>query len=862
RPVPPGVPGELYIGGVQVARGYLNRPSLTAERFVPDPFAADAGARLYRTGDKARWRADGTLEYMGRLDDQVKVRGFRIELGEIETAIASAVGVRECAAIVREDVPGEKRIVAYVVGDADGDALRAHLRQRLPEYMVPSAFVPLDALPLSPNGKLARRALPAPAFDAAGEAYVAPRTAAEEVLAGIWAEVLRVERVGIRDRFFELGGHSLLATRVVARVREVFGIELPLRAVFEGPTVAELAERVEEIRRAGVPPLPAIVPVDRSGPLPLSFGQERLWFVDRLEGGSAFYHITSAHRLTGPLDAEALRRAFAIVVDRHESLRTSFREVDGGTVQVVAPFAGYDLPVDDLSALDAVARGALVLRAAADEAQRPFDLTAGPLFRARLLRLSDDEHVLLTCLHHIVSDGWSMDVLFQELTVLCAAEVDGTPSPLPPLPVQYADFAAWQRAQLRGETLDRHLAWWRDQLAGAPALLELPTDRPRPAVQTYGGAREPVRLPDALVRRLEALGRREGATLYMVLLGAFQVLLGRYAGTEDVVVGSPVAGRTRAEVEGLIGFFVNTLMMRTDLGGDPPFREVLHRVRDTTLGAYEHDDVPFEKLVAELQPERSMSHAPLAQVMFTLRTVDGGGGGLRGVGPEVRVGLCLERGIDMVAAILGVLKAGAAYVPLDPELPPERLAYMVRQSGMALLLAQEHLLPELPELAVPVHALEQDWSEARGGPPLELHSLNLAYCIFTSGSTGRPKGVGNSHAGLLNRLLWMQAAYGLTAADRVLQKTPFGFDVSVWEFFWPLLTGATLVVARPDGHRDPAYLAGLIRRERISTIHFVPSMLRAFLAEPAAAGLPLRRVICSGEALPGDLAARFGAVLP
>jgi amino acid adenylation domain-containing protein len=658
KPVPVGVPGELYVGGGGVARGYLNRPELTAQRFIDNPFGA---GRLYRTGDRVRWLADGTLDYMGRLDEQVKIRGFRIELGEIEARLLDAGGVREAAVVVREDVPGDRRIVAYLVGDAGAEALRTHLRQRLPEYMVPSAFVTMDVLPLTPNGKLDRRALPAPEY-AAGDRYVEPRTPVEEVLAEIWGEVLHLDRVGVEESFFELGGHSLLVMRAVSRIREIFGVELPLRAFFDQGTVAGLAallstdprfarstaqlvarmmgmdeEDADDASSApmsqeDLPAPSAVVPVDRSAPLPLSFGQERLWFVHRLEGGSTFYHIPSGHRLKGPLHVAALERAFAEIVRRHEVLRTRFDEVGGVAVQVVAPFSGFTLSLDDVSGLDPASRELAVRRHAADEAERPFDLRAGGLFRARLLRLAGDEHVLLICMHHIVSDGWSMDILFGELVALYGAFVEGAPSPLPELAVQYADFAAWQRAHLQGAVLDGQVAWWKEQLAGAPGLLELPTDHPRPAVQAYGGARESLELPDDLVAALTALGRREGATLFMVLLGAFQVLLGKYAGTDDVVVGSPIAGRTRGETEPLIGFFVNTLVLRTDLGGDPGFRALLRRVRDTTLAAYEHEHVPFEKLVAELQPERSLSHSPLAQVMFSLRTLDGdGGGALRGL---------------------------------------------------------------------------------------------------------------------------------------------------------------------------------------------------------------------------------------
>ncbi|HEU4559961.1 MAG TPA: amino acid adenylation domain-containing protein, partial [Longimicrobium sp.] len=631
EPVPVGVPGELYVGGVGVTRGYLGRPGLTAERFVPDPFSTEGGARLYRTGDRVRWSARGELDFLGRVDEQVKVRGFRIEPGEIEGVLRRAEGVADCAVVARDDIPGEKRLVAYVVGDVEAGVLREHLLRELPEYMVPSAFVFLETLPLTPNGKLDRKALPAPEYAAGTDRYVAPRTPVEEVLAEIWAETLRLERVGVEESFFELGGHSLLATRVVSRVRELLAVELPLRALFEGPTVAEVARRVEDERRSGLPVLPPVVPTERTGALPLSFAQERLWFIDRLEPGSAIYNLPAALRLTGALDDAALERSLGEIVRRHEALRTTFSEADGSPVQVIAPFGGFALPVEDLSALSEADRESAVRRRAGEEARRPFDISAGPLFRAALLRLGQEEHVLLLSMHHIVSDGWSMGVVLRELSALYAAYLEGRESPLPALPVQYADYAVWQREQLAGEVLDRQLAYWKENLADAPALLELPTDHPRPPVQTYRGASVPVELSLELLERVQALGRSEGATLYMTLLGAFQVLLGKYAGSDDVVVGSPIAGRTRAEVEELIGFFVNTLVLRTDLSGDPSFREVLGRVREATLGAYEHQEVPFEKLVAELQPERSLSHSPFFQVAFTLEDAGGGGGGLPGL---------------------------------------------------------------------------------------------------------------------------------------------------------------------------------------------------------------------------------------
>ncbi|HEU4561131.1 MAG TPA: amino acid adenylation domain-containing protein, partial [Longimicrobium sp.] len=636
RLLPGGIPGELCVGGVQVARGYLGRPGLTADRFVPDPFGGEAGARLYRTGDRVRWRADGRLEYLGRLDQQVKIRGVRVEPGEVESALLAHVAVREARVVAREDA-GEKRLVAYVVGGAEAEELRAHLRKSVPEHMVPAAFVFLDALPLTPNGKLDRKALPAPDYGTAADRYVAPRTPAEEVLAGIWAGVLRLERVGVTESFFELGGHSLLATRVVSRIREVFGVEVPLRALFERPTVAELAKTVEDERRRGLPVLPPVVPAERTGALPLSFAQERLWFLDRLAPDSPFYNVPAVWRLGGALDRAALERSLGEIVRRHEALRTTFAEVDGSPVQVIAPFDGFTLPVEDLSELGEADREAVVRRRAGEEARQPFDLAAGPLFRAGLLRLGKEDHVLLLSMHHIVSDGWSTGVLFRELSALYAAYREGGESPLPELAVQYADYAVWQREQLAGEALERQLAYWRERLAGAPELLELPTDRPRPAVQTYRGEMVPVELSLELLERLQRLGRSEGATLFMTLLGAFQVLLSMYSGSEDVVVGSPIAGRTRGEVEELIGFFVNTLVLRTDLSGDPSFREALRRAREVTLGAYEHQEVPFERLVAELQPGRSLSYSPLFQVMLVLpeeeRSADAAGSlELRGVG--------------------------------------------------------------------------------------------------------------------------------------------------------------------------------------------------------------------------------------
>ncbi|HEU0299474.1 MAG TPA: amino acid adenylation domain-containing protein, partial [Longimicrobium sp.] len=627
-PAPLGVPGELLIGGAGVARGYLNRPGLTAERFVPDPFGA-AGCRLYRTGDRVRRRADGALEFLGRVDFQVKLRGFRIELGEIEAALRAHPRVGGAAVALREDV-GDARLVAYVVaGDADappaGPELRAFLRERLPEYMVPPAFVALDALPLTPSGKVDRRALPAPGAQAAEQAFTPPRTPREQALAAVWREVLRLERVGLDDDFFELGGHSLLATQVLSRVRRELGVELPLRAFFEAPTVRALAERLGGA--AAAEELPPLVRVERGGPVPLSFAQERMWFLQRMSPGAGTYNMAEALALEGPLDAEALRRALEALVARHEVLRTRYAEVEGQPVQDVLPPPPFALPVET------VAEDEVRARMEAD-ARAPFDLRDGLPIRARLLRIAPERHVLLLNVHHIAADGWSWGVMMRELTLLYRAFARGGAAPLAPLPVQYADYALWQRALPGGEAVRRERAFWRQRLEGAPALLELPYDRPRPAEADERGAAHEFVIAPEVARAARELARREGATLYMVLLAAWNAVLHRWSGQEDIVVGSPVAGRALPEVEGLVGLFVNSLAMRTDLSGDPAFRTLLARVRESTLQAYAHQEVPFEELVQEMGVARSLSHAPVFQVMFGLLNAPDGELSLEGL--EVR----------------------------------------------------------------------------------------------------------------------------------------------------------------------------------------------------------------------------------
>ncbi|HYW09772.1 MAG TPA: amino acid adenylation domain-containing protein, partial [Longimicrobium sp.] len=620
EPAPVGVAGELYVGGAGLARGYLGRAGLTGERFVPDPFGA-AGGRLYRTGDVARWNGAGAVEFVGRVDEQVKVRGFRVEPGEVEAVLREHAGVRDCVVLARGEAGGTRRLVAYTAhgGEAVGAGrLREYLRERLPEYMVPGVVVEMAALPLNANGKVDRGALPEGVEEAVG-GEAGEGSPVEGVVAGVWAEVLGVGEVERGAGFFAQGGHSLLAVRVGARVREVLGVEVPLRALFEAGTLAEYAGRVEALRRsAGAGgELPPVEAVDRTGEIPLSFAQERLWLLDRIQPGGA-YNVPVALRLSGVLDVAALREALGEIVRRHESLRTVFRVgADGRPVQVIRPVAPLDLRVEPVPGASAAERDAEALRVAAEAAETPFDLERGPLFRARLLGLEPGHHVLLLTLHHAVSDGWSIDVLLGEASTLYHAFTRGAPSPLPDLPVQYADYAIWQRRHMDEASLEPRLAYWRARLAGAPERLELPTDHARPAVRSQRGARERLELPGELRDAVRALARRHGATPNMALLAAWALLLGRYSGQDDVVVGSPIAGRGRAETAPLVGFFVNVLALRLDLSGDPTFAELLARVRGVTLDAYEHGDLPFERVVEELRPERSLSLTPLFQVAFS-----------------------------------------------------------------------------------------------------------------------------------------------------------------------------------------------------------------------------------------------------
>jgi len=619
--LPCGAVGELHIGGEGLARGYRDLPALTADKFIPDPFSTEPGARLYKTGDLVRLQADGGIEYLGRLDNQVKLRGFRIELGEIEAVLSEHEAVRECVVLAREETPSDKRLVAYVVGATSAtislDELREFITAKLPSYMVPAEWAVLDEMPLMPNGKVDRRALLViEPSSRRTESYVAPRTPVEEVLASIWADVLSTELVGVRDNFFELGGHSLLATQVAARAREAFNIEVPVTYLFEQPSLEGFAALIDEAVTAGrglqAPPIES---VSRDSELPLSFAQERLWFLYQLEPDSAAYHMMTVLRLGGELDREALERSLSEVVMRHEVLRTRFEIVEGQPVVVIDDPAPFKLAVTDLRHLGADEREEAARRLAATEQETQFDLAHGPLLRVRLLQLADDEQVLLVTLHHIIADGWSIDILSRELVALYTAFAAGEPSPLAEPRLQYVDFAAWQRQLLRGEALETQVSYWRRQLGDNPPALQLPADRAPSDLPSYRGANQNAVISEDVTQALRALSQREGATLFMTVLVAFKLLLSRLSGQEDVIVGTPIAGRSRTETEGLMGLFLNTLVLRTDMSGNPTFQELLRRGREVSLGAYAHQDVPFEKLVEELQPDRDLTRNPFFDVM-------------------------------------------------------------------------------------------------------------------------------------------------------------------------------------------------------------------------------------------------------
>ncbi|MEH1781195.1 MAG: amino acid adenylation domain-containing protein [Nostoc sp.] len=1004
QPVPPGEKGELLVGGWGLARGYLNRPELTAEKFISNPFKENSQERLYRTGDIVRYLSDGIIEIFSRIDHQVKIRGFRIELLEIEDKLTQHPDVKQVVVIAREDVAGDKRLVAYVVLNSRQELesksiteLRYFLKQQLPDYMIPSHFVVLESLPLNSNGKVDRKALPQPEIRSLDLFnFVAPRTSIEEMLADIWAKTLGVDEVGIYDNFFELGGHSLLAAQIINQVRVSLGVELPFARLLEFPTVAGLAKVVGEALQKEQPAQGiSLQPISRNQTIPLSFSQEQLWFLAQLSPDTPVYNEPCTIYLKGAIDVDSLEKALNEIIKRHESLRSRFIEIDGQPVMVIDPPFTFNLAVVDLKDIPEDQRDAEALRLAKIEAQQPFYLTCGHLLRATLMQLACEDYKLFLTFHHIIIDGVSLsNILLPELAALYQAFSTKQPSPLAELPIQYADFAVWQRQWLTQEILKSQLDFWKQQLADLP-VLQLPLDRPRSTKQTFQGATQYFTLSKDLTQALKTLSQQEGVTLYMTLLAAFKTLLYRYTGQDDIVVGTVSARRNQSEIERLIGYFLNTLVLRTDLSGSPSFRQMLERVRSVTLKAYAHEDLPYQKLVETLQPERNLSQNPLFQVAFVLdppvpslnvdwtmslldiqtdtakfdltleihsrpegiigrlehntdlfdaSTISRMIGHLQtilsgivanpqqpiselpllteqerhqllaewncntteypqnkcihqlfeaqveqnpeaiavvfenqqltyrelncranqlahhlqslGVKPEILVGICVERSLEMVIGMLGILKAGSAYVPLDPTYPGERLAFMLENAQAQVLLTQQQLIESLPLHQASSICLDTDWEviaqQSEENPASFVTPDNLAYVIYTSGSTGKPKGVAMSHRSLSNLIHWQVENSTLSREARTLLFSPVSFDVSFQEIFSTWCSGGTLVLISDEARRDPLQLWRFLTFEAIARI-FLPFVALQQLAEVADTQetfpISLHEVITAGEQL-------------
>ncbi|GAA3507035.1 amino acid adenylation domain-containing protein [Streptomyces showdoensis] len=983
RPVPAGVIGELYAAGAGLARGYDGRAGLSAERFVADPFGAP-GTRMYRTGDLARWRSDGTLEFAGRVDTQVKIRGFRVEPGEVESVLVRHPHVAQAHVHAREDRPGDKRLVGYLVPavpSPDLAGIRAAAASVLPPYMVPAALVTLDQLPLTPNGKIDRRLLPEPEKAAADADHVAPRDDRERALCALFAEVLQVPRVGVHDGFFALGGHSLLAIRLVNRIRTTLGADLGVAALFQAPTVAELAGRLAE--PGGTARIPAVA---RTDAMPLSYQQEGLWFLHQLDPASPVYNVPLALRLRGPLDPDRLSRALGTLVGRHESLRTRFVTVDGVPVQVADPAPeSWPLPVTAVHP-DAVPE------ALAEAATRPFDLAADRLLRTELLRLGPAEHVLVLCTHHVIADGWSAGVLLDELAALYT-DPDRT---LPALDIQPADHAVWQRARLAEDALDKQLGYWREQLHALPRL-DFPTDRPRGTGAGHPGATAELHLHDGLGASLRRLADTERGSLLSVLTAGFLVVLSRHTGQDDIGIGTVLYGRNRPELEPLVGYFANTVVLRADVAGNPAFRELVHRCELAVRGATEHQDLPFTTLVEELRPAREPGRNPLFQISLTLHaderaaagpafgpvtveplpvagrvarfdlalhaTVTADGGlrlqaeyatdlldadrvtrllehlgrvltraaaepdatvaafvlpgpeeaallrgwsaarrevpadaslwdlfaeqvrlrpdtvavvagdtrttyrelarraerlaarlAARGVGRGSLVGLCAHRDTDLVVGILGILRAGAAYVPLDPDHPAQRRSYMADDAGLSVVVTQRGL--DVPGTAL---LLDEDTDGDLPVPDATATAADLAYLIYTSGSTGAPKAVTVPHGQVVRLLRATQDWYRFDERDVWTLFHSFAFDFSVWELWGALAHGGRLVVVPHWQTRSPEDFQRLLAREEVTVLNQTPAAFRQLVAahEERPEELSLRYVIFGGDALDGDSVRRW-----
>ncbi len=1007
RLVPAGVPGELYVAG-PLARGYLARPGLTAQRFVANPFGPP-GERFYRTGDLVRWNSEGQLEFLGRADEQIKIRGFRVEPGEIEAVLCQHPDVAEAVVVARPDDAGFNRLVAYVRQapgwPADPAQLRKHAAAALPAYMVPAAFVTVGQWPLSPNGKLDRQALPAPLWGTASPSEpVAPRTDAERAVAGIWAEVLGVTHPGTGDDFFEAGGDSILAVQLATRLGESFGVRLPARAVFDSRTVAQLVGLLPaKVRPRSGPE--RIIPVPRrSRAVPLSAAQQRLWLAGDLASGGTEHNTGIGLRLAGALDIAALREALDVLASRHEPLRTTFSGADGPGTQVIAAECDIPLRVMDMAAIETAERDTTVERVLAAELSVPYDLQRGPLTRVTLLHLADDEHILLFGQHHLITDGWSVSVLVGELAELYSAQVSGGSATLPELPIQYADFAAWQRERLCGPALEEHLGYWQRKLAGLQSP-ELPVDRPRPHTHTGTGMIIRRDLPDDLVTRLTRAGRARSATLFMTLAAAVQLLLSRYSGQRDIAIGTVTSGRNRTELKDLTGFFVNTVVLRTQVHGTSTVGEFLSQARETVLEAFAHDEAPFDRVVERLQPERDPGRTPLVQTMVVLQNAivrPRSAGGLRitqydlprpaarfdlvfefvprgsslnlgiefstelfdpakvermaghlqmllegiaadpdrrvselpllpeeerrrvldewngtaraaapatlgelveaqirrtpgapavisgtgrvtyaeldrqanrlaqllvrrGAGPEQVIALALPRSAEIIVAQLAAAKAGAAFLPVDPAYPAERIAFMLADAQPVVTLSRRDVVRDLagldpaalivlddPDIAAEVNRMP-GCAPADIGRTAKLQPAHPAYVIYTSGSTGRPKGVVVSHAGLASFAAAEAEHYQVRPGDRVLQYSSPSFDASVLELCMALPAGAALVVP-PPGPLLGEQLASVLAENRVTHALIPPAALATVTAGMAERELPhFRTVIVGGEACPAGL---------
>ncbi len=984
--LPIGVAGELHVGGAGLARGYLNRPELSAEKFIDNPFydasRPNSSKRLYKTGDLVRYLADGNLEYLGRIDHQVKIRGYRIELGEIEHQLLKHDDVDNAVVVALSDEQGDKRLVAYVAHKdarlmSDDDALRQGfinglkdtLADDLPDFMVPSAFAVLSELPLTTNGKVDRKALPAPDMSLQQKRYVAPTSEIETQLCEVWQEALGIEKIGITDNFFELGGHSLLATRVIATVNGRLNVDAPLKRLFKRPTVAEFCSGLLSIKTE--PKLPKIKPVSRENELRPSFSQQRLWLLDKIEGGSHHYNMSAALHLIGTLDNEALTKAINTILGRHESLRTSFIEGSyGEPIQTIHPLSDIDVPITDISSL--ADKDEFLNARIANEANTAFDLSSDTMLRAQLVKLSDDEHVLLVTMHHIASDGWSMGLIVNEFSTLYSAYACGEGNPLPALEIQYADYAQWQRDHLQGELLEDHAAYWEAQLFNLPVVHSLPLDRARPAAQSFSGSIHKSLIDETVNNRLKELCQQIDGTLFMGLHAAFSVLLSRYSNETDIVVGSPIANREQPELANLIGFFMNTLVLRCDLSENPSFSQLLARSKASLLDAYSHQQMPFEQLVERLQPERSLSHSPLFQVMLVLQNDDENAlqlpglqlthltqsnttakydltlhiterdnslhlgweyntdlfnaatierlaehfelllNGLvdqpeenvfsiemlpageirqqfiewnntqvdypkdkcvhelfeeqvaahpnavavefedgqlsyselnqkanqlarylkeeRNVMPDTLVGICLERSFEMIVGIIAVLKAGGAYLPLDPSYPAARLAYMLDDADVRTVLTSTPLR-ELTSINSSTAVLldSKEVLEKLGRYSHEnvsvenLSSENLAYVIYTSGSTGQPKGVMVERGGVRNLVHWYNREYGYSDKDKFLIVSAIGFDLTQKNIFSPLVSGGSVVLFQQE-HYDASKIVNVIAQHKVSVVNCAPSL--------------------------------------